>query len=151
MRAYTLHAIYVVGIRSESCINKIRKNYENLLNISVYPLLTPRPPAGLPAGRWAKGEKTRGGGHPGPGHCTTKSVRTQALAASTLLKKSRLSSSSLPFFSSSLSLFLSLLRHPACPASEWCACSASANRCRRPCRATGPWLAGGTAARSRGH
>ena len=40
--ARTLHASYV-GQERESCINKIRKIYENLLNISVYPLLTPRP------------------------------------------------------------------------------------------------------------
>ena len=37
-----IHASYA-GQEKESCINKIRKNYENLLNISVYPLLTPRP------------------------------------------------------------------------------------------------------------
>ena len=37
-----IHASYA-GQEKESCINKIRKNYENLLNISVYPVVTPRP------------------------------------------------------------------------------------------------------------
>jgi hypothetical protein len=38
-----IHASYAGQEKSESCINKIRKNYENLLNISVYPVVTPRP------------------------------------------------------------------------------------------------------------
>ena len=38
-----VHSMHPTLVRRESCINKIRKNYENLLNISVYPLLTPRP------------------------------------------------------------------------------------------------------------
>ena len=33
-----IHASYA-GQESESCINKIRKIYENLLNISVYPMV----------------------------------------------------------------------------------------------------------------
>ena len=33
-----IHASYA-GQEKESCINKIRKNYENLLNISVYPIV----------------------------------------------------------------------------------------------------------------
>ena len=33
-----IHASYA-GQEKESCINKIRKNYENLLNISVYPMV----------------------------------------------------------------------------------------------------------------
>ena len=37
-----IHASYA-GQERESCINKIRKIYENLLNISVYPVVTPRP------------------------------------------------------------------------------------------------------------
>ena len=42
-----IHASYA-GQERESCINKIRKIYENLLNISVYPMVilfpTPLPP-----------------------------------------------------------------------------------------------------------
>jgi hypothetical protein len=34
-----IHASYAGQEKSESCINKIRKNYENLLNISVYPMV----------------------------------------------------------------------------------------------------------------
>ena len=38
-----VHSMHPTLVRRESCINKIRTIYENLLNISVYPLLTPRP------------------------------------------------------------------------------------------------------------
>ena len=38
-----VHPCTYAGQESESCINKIRKIYENLLNISVYPVVTPRP------------------------------------------------------------------------------------------------------------
>ena len=34
-----IHASYAGQQEKESCINKIRKNYENLLNISVYPMV----------------------------------------------------------------------------------------------------------------